>query len=238
LNKETAVQGRDFKDAMYEQLARIAAAFGSPKRIEIVDVLAQGERNVETLAREAGLSVADTSRHLQVLKAAHLVAARKDGLQVFYRLADPMVLRGFRALRELAEGRLAEIPRLVADYFAGADGLEPIPSRELLRRARGREVLVLDVRPSEEFTAGHIDGAVSIPLRELERRLAELPRSRTVVAYCRGPYCVLAAEAVRLLRRRGFKAARLADGYPEWRDAGLPVEGARADRTQGKETRS
>jgi len=217
------MRGREFKDGIYEQLARIAAAFGSPKRIEIVDVLAQGERNVETLAGETGLGIANTSRHLQVLKAARVVASRKDGLQVFYRLADPMVLRGFRALRELAESRLAEIPRLVQDYFAGADGLEPIPREELLRRARGHEVVVLDVRPPEEYAAGHIKGAVSVPLQDLERRLVELPRSKRVVAYCRGPYCVLAAEAVRLLRRRGFQAVRLADGFPEWRDAGLPV---------------
>jgi rhodanese-related sulfurtransferase/DNA-binding transcriptional ArsR family regulator len=222
------VRNREFKDAIYGQFARIAAAFGSPKRIEIIDVLAQGERNVETLAGETGLSIANTSRHLQVLKAAHVVASRKAGLQVFYRLADPLVLRGFRALRELAESRLAEIPRLVQDYFAGADGLEPIPSQELLRRARGREVVVLDVRPPEEYAAGHIKGAVSVPLHDLERRLAELPRSKRVVAYCRGPYCVLAAEAVRLLRKRGFKAVRLADGYPEWRDAGLPVAAAPA----------
>jgi rhodanese-related sulfurtransferase len=210
--------------AFFSRFAQIAAAFASPKRLEIVDVLAQGERNVETLARETSLSMANTSRHLQILKAANLVGSRKQGLQVFYRLADPVVLGGYRALQALAQARLAEVDRLVRDYFAGTDGFEPVPRKELLRRARSRDVVVLDVRPSEEFDAGHIAGAVSVPLAELRRRLADLPATKKIVAYCRGPYCVLAAEAVRILRQRGFDAVRLADGYPEWRDAGLPVE--------------
>jgi rhodanese-related sulfurtransferase len=217
------VRGREFKDSLFTQFAQIAGAFASPKRIEIIDLLAQGERHVEALAREAGLAVANTSRHLQVLKAAHLVTSRKGGLQVFYRLADPMVLRGYRALQELSEARLAEVGRLVEDYFGSADGLEPIEKDELLRRARGRDIVVLDVRPPAEYAAGHIAGAVSMPLAELEKRLKELPSGRRVVAYCRGPYCVLAAEAVKLLRRRGVEALRLKVGYPEWRDAGLPV---------------
>jgi rhodanese-related sulfurtransferase/DNA-binding transcriptional ArsR family regulator len=218
------MKGREFKDAVFGQFARVAAAFASPKRIEIVDVLAQGERNVETLAAETGLSLANTSRHLQVLKGASLVAARKDGLQVFYRLAAPDVLAGYRALRRLAEGRLAEVDRLVHGYFGGIDGLEPVGRSELLRRARRGEAVVVDVRPREEYEAGHIAGALSIPLSSLEKRLSEIPRSRQIVAYCRGPYCVLAAEAVRLLRRRGYRAFRLQEGYPEWRDEGLPVE--------------
>jgi rhodanese-related sulfurtransferase/DNA-binding transcriptional ArsR family regulator len=217
------MHGREFKDGVFAQFARVAAAFASPRRIEIVDLLAQGERPVEALARETGLSVANASRHLQVLKGAQLVVARKAGLQVFYRIADPVVLDGYRSLRALAEVRLAEVDRLVADYFGAVDGLEPVASDELLRRARGRDVVVVDVRPPEEYAAGHVAGALSIPLPELERRLAELPRGRRVVAYCRGPYCVLSAEAVRLLRRRGRDAVRLRDGYPEWRDAGLPV---------------
>ena len=179
--------GREFKDAVFSQFARIAAAFGSPKRIELIDLLAQGERPVEALAREAGLTLANTSRHLQVMKAAGLVTARKAGLQVFYRLADALVLDGYRALQALAEARLAEVGRLVTDFFSNADGLEPV-------RQRHRE-----------------------------RRLADLPRGQRIVAYCRGPYCVLSAEAVRRLRRRGREAERLKDGYPEWRDAGLPV---------------
>jgi rhodanese-related sulfurtransferase len=217
------MRARDFKDAVFDQFARIAAAFASPKRIELIDLLAQGERHVEALAREANLTVANTSQHLQTLKAASLVATRKAGLQVFYRLADPMVLQGYRALQQLAKARLAEMGRLVDDYFSNADGLEPVESAELLRRARSRDVVVIDVRPPEEYAAGHIAGALSIPLGQLERRLRTLPRNKRIVAYCRGPYCVLAAEAVRRLRARGRKAVRLKDGFPEWRDAGLPV---------------
>jgi rhodanese-related sulfurtransferase len=226
------MRGREFKDAVFTQFAQIAGAFGSPKRIEIVDLLAQGERNVEAIARETGLALANTSRHLQVLKGANLVATRKDGLLVFYRLADPMVLRGYHVLQELAKARLAEVGRLVNDYFGGTDGLEPVERDELLKRVRGRDVVVLDVRPVEEYAAGHIAGAVSLPLAELERRLAEIPRGRRVVAYCRGPYCVLAAEAVRLLRKRGVEAVRLKDGFPEWRDAGLLVEVRQASDTR------
>jgi rhodanese-related sulfurtransferase len=217
------MRGREFKDAVFAEFARIAAAFGSPKRIEIIDLLAQGQRHVEALAREAGLTLANTSRHLQVLKGAGLVTSRKDGLQVFYRLSDHLVLDGYRSLQALARARLAEVDRLVGDYFGNADGLEPVAPAELLRRARARDVVVVDVRPREEYAAGHVAGALSIPLAELERRLTELPAGKRVVAYCRGPYCVLAAEAVGLLRRRGRDAARLTDGYPEWRDAGLPV---------------
>ncbi|MBI5495926.1 MAG: metalloregulator ArsR/SmtB family transcription factor [Deltaproteobacteria bacterium] len=233
------MRGREFKDAVFEQFALVAAAFSAPKRIELIDVLAQGERHVEALAAETGSTVANTSRHLQVLKGANLVASRKDGLQVFYRLADPLVSRGYRALQELAEARLAEVGRLVDDYFGDADGLEPVERVELLRRARGREVVVIDVRPRVEYAAGHIAGALSIPLGELERRLAELPTGKRVVAYCRGPYCVLAAEAVRMLRRRGRDAVRLKDGYPEWNQAGLPVEaGVPATRRRTTEKRT
>ncbi|MBI5440293.1 MAG: metalloregulator ArsR/SmtB family transcription factor [Deltaproteobacteria bacterium] len=231
------MRGREFKDALFAQFAQIGGAFASPKRIEIIDLLAQGERCVDALAREAGLTVANTSRHLQVLKAAYLVASRKEGLQVFYRLADPMVFRGYRALQELSEARLAEVGRLVDHYFGSADGLEPVEKDELLRRARGRDVVVLDVRPPEEYAAGHIAGAVSIPLAELEKRLAELPPRRGVVAYCRGPYCVLAAEAVKLLRKRGVEALRLSVGYPEWREAGFPVESHVEMQRRSKEPR-
>lgn len=218
------MKGREFKDAIFQQFARVAAAFASPKRIEIIDVLAQGERSVERLASETGLSIANASRHLQVLKGAGLVAFRKSGLQVFYRLADPKVLAGYRTLTELAEERLAEVHRLVLDYYSGVDGLEAVGRAELIERAKSGEVVVIDVRPSEEFQAGHIAGALSIPLPALEKHLSEIPVDREVVAYCRGPYCVLAAEAVNLLRRRGYRASRLREGYPEWRDQGLPVE--------------
>jgi rhodanese-related sulfurtransferase len=202
------MNGRAFKDAVYEQFALVAQAFSSPKRIEIIDVLAQGERSVESLAQETGLTVANTSRHLQVLKGANLVAARKRGLQSLYRLA---------------EARLAEVQRLVRDYYQGVDDLEPIPFDDLLDRVRKGSVTVLDVRPREEFEAGHVEGARSVPLAELEQAIARLPQRKEVIAYCRGPYCVLAAQAVRALRDKGYRARRMEDGYPEWRDAGHPV---------------
>lgn len=226
------MKGREFKDAVFAQFARVAAAFASPRRIEIIDVLAQGERSVEALASETGLSIANTSRHLQVLKTSSLVAARREGLKVIYRLADPNVLAGYRMLRRVAEQRLAELDRLAHGYFGGADGMEPVGRTELLKRARSGKVVVVDVRPREEFDAGHIAGALSIPLSALEKRLTEIPTTREIVAYCRGPYCVLAAEAVRLLRRRGYRAFRLQEGYPEWRDEGLPVEVSKAAASQ------
>jgi rhodanese-related sulfurtransferase len=222
------MRGRDFKDAVYEQFALVARAFSSPKRIELIDVLAQGERSVETLARETGLTIANASRHLQVLRSANLVATHKVGLQVFYRLGDPAVLAGYRALRELAEMRLAEVHRLVHDYYGAVDDLEPVQLDDLVQRVRAGTVTVLDVRPREEFEAGHIEGARSVPLSELEAALERLPRRREVIAYCRGPYCVLAAEAVRQLRDKGYRARRMEDGFPEWRDAGLPVATSRS----------
>lgn len=225
------MKGREFKDAVFEQLSRVASAFGSPKRIEMIDVLAQGERNVETLAAETGLAVANTSRHLQVLRGAGLVASRKEGLQVFYRLSGPEVVEGYQVLRRVAEARIAELGRVAKEYFDRADGMRPIGREELMERARDGDVVVLDVRPAVEYGNGHIAGALSIPLEDLEKRLASLPPDREIVAYCRGPYCVLAAEAVRLLRRNGRKAVRLSEGYPEWRGAGLPVEtSAREER--------
>lgn len=214
---------REFKDALFGRISGVAGAFSSPRRMEIVDVLAQGEHAVEAIARETEQSVANASRHLQVLKRANLVATRRSGQQVFYRLADPLVLGCHRALRELAEARMAEVGRIIDGFFEEDGGPRPVGREALLTRVREGDVVVLDVRPGEEFAAGHIAGALSIPLRDLERRLAELPPGRPVVAYCRGPYCVLAAEAVRLLRAQGFDAARLADGFPEWRDAGMPI---------------
>jgi rhodanese-related sulfurtransferase len=217
---------RAFKDALYEQLARVSKALGSPKRLELVELLAQGERPVEALAREAGMSVASTSQHLQVLREAHLVSSRKEGLYVHYRLAHPSVFALLQGVRDVAEAQLADMQRVVDTYLGDREALEAVPREELLRRARTGDVTVLDVRPAEEFAAGHIAGALGIPVGELEARLKELPRRREVVAYCRGPYCVYADEAVKLLRAHGRKARRLHEGFPEWRAAGLPVEAA------------
>ncbi len=216
---------REFKDQLYAQLSRIGKGVASPRRLELVEVLAQGERTVEALARETGLSLANASHHLQILREARLVEARRDRTYIHYRLAGPGVFELGRMIRRLAEERLAEVERLVKDYLGGRDQLEPVRREELLARARAGTALVLDVRPAEEFRAGHIPGALSIPIAELEHRLAELPAGREVVAYCRGPYCVLAYQAVAVLRARGRRARRLVEGFPEWRAAGLPVEG-------------
>jgi rhodanese-related sulfurtransferase/DNA-binding transcriptional ArsR family regulator len=215
---------RETKTALFDEFARVAKAMASGRRIELLDVLANGERTVEALAGEAGLSVANTSQHLQVLRQAGLVATRREGTRIYYRLAGPGVLELWRALRTLAAGRLAEIERLAAAYLGGRDQLEPVTREELARRLRdGDRLVVLDVRPAAEHAAGHLPGAVSIPVGELRRRLAELPRDREVVAYCRGPYCAFAHEAVAVLREAGYSARRLEDGLPEWEAAGLAV---------------
>ncbi len=214
---------RQFKNALYEQFGRIGKALGSPHRLELVELLAQGERTVEALARECELTLANASRHLQVLREAHLVEARKEGLYVFYRLSSPEVSAVVRGIRQLAEAHLAEVDRLVATYLKDRDSLEAVAREELLARLREGRVTVLDVRPAEEYRQGHIAGALSLPVAELEERLKEVPRAHEVVAYCRGPYCVYADEAVRLLRARGRKARRLTDGFPEWQAAGLPT---------------
>ena len=215
---------RRFKDAIYEQFARIGKAVSAPKRLELLDLLCQGPRTVEALAEQAAISVANASQHLQVLRAARLIDAEKKGLYVEYRLADDEVCRFFLALRGLAEARLAEIDHVTRAYFEARGAMEAVESDELLRRVRSGEVTVLDVRPSEEFVAGHIPGALSIPLGELRARLKELPKGREVVAYCRGPYCVMAVEAVELLRTKGFKAHRMEQGVVDWRARGWRVE--------------
>jgi len=216
--------GREFKDRLYDEIGRIARGLDSPRRLEMLEVLAQGERSVEDLAAQAGLSVANASRHLQVLRGARLVEARKDGLRVYYRLAEPEVYEAVRAIRKLAERRLTEIDALVRTYLRSRDELEAVPREELLRRARAGSVVVIDVRPAEEYRAGHIPGALSVPLDELRERVRKLPARKEVVAYCRGPYCLMAYEAVEKLRARGRRARRLVEGFPEWRAAGLPVE--------------
>jgi rhodanese-related sulfurtransferase/DNA-binding transcriptional ArsR family regulator len=211
------------KRRLYQQIARIAKAIAAPSRLELLELLAQGEHTVEVLAREAGLSVANASHHLQSLRQARLVEARKTGLYVHYRLADPEVYQLVLLLRGLAERRLEEVDQLVATFFTARDRLEPVPREELLARSRAGTVTVLDVRPAEEYRAGHIPGALSVPLEHLEQQIAALPPGREIVAYCRGPYCVLAFEAVERLRQRGHRARRLVDGFPEWRAAGLPI---------------
>ncbi len=214
---------RDFKIRLYGQFARIGKALASPHRIEILDLLAQGERTVDSLATELELSLANTSQHLQALRQASLVESRKDGLFVFYRLADPAVCDVCRAIRTVAERRLAELERLVRDHFGDRSDAEAVDMRELLARARSKQVVILDTRPAGEYLAGHISGAVSVPIDDLPRRLRELPKSKEYVAYCRGPYCVYADRAVELLRAHGRRARRLLDGFPEWRAAGLPI---------------
>lgn len=217
-------KNRPFKDAIYEQIARIGKSLGSGPRLEILDLLCQGPRTVEVLAGQTGQSVANTSRHLQVLRRARLVEAERDGVHVRYRLADEEVCTFFRALRALAEARLFEIEQITRTFLESRNALEPVDRSRLVERVRTGVVTVLDVRPPEEYEAGHIPGAVSVPLSELERRLAELPRDREIVAYCRGPYCVMALEAVEVLRSHGFEAVRMEEGVPDWRARGLPVE--------------
>ncbi len=215
---------RQLKAELFDGFARIGKALSSGRRVEIVDILANGERTVEGLAKEAGLSIANASQHLQILRDAGLVTGRRNGTSVNYRLA-PGVYQFWTALRGLAAGRLAEVERLVEAYLGPGDGLEPVSREELYRRLRsGEELVVLDVRPREEYAAGHVPGAVSIPLAELEHRLEQLPKERDVVAYCRGPYCAFAPEAVALLRQHGYQARKLEDGLPEWAAAGLPVD--------------
>ena len=215
------------KVALFDEFARVAKTLASGRRLELLDVLANGERTVEALAGEVALSVANTSQHLQVLRQAGLVITRREGTSIHYRLAGPEVFELWRALRTLAATRLAEVERLAAAYLGARDQLEPVTRQELARRlGDGDPVVVLDVRPAAEHAAGHLPGAVSIPVEELRRRLAELPHDRDIVAYCRGPYCAFAQEAVELLRQGGFSARRLEDGLPEWRAAGLAVSHA------------
>jgi rhodanese-related sulfurtransferase len=215
---------RAAKTALFDEFARAAKALASGRRIEMLDVLANGERTVEALASEVGLSAANTSQHLQVLRQAGLVTSRRQRTSIHYRLAAPEVFQLWQVLRTLAASRLAEVERLAAAYLGARDELEPVTRKELARRLKaGDDLVVLDVRPAAEHAAGHLPGAVSIPVDELRRRLAELPADREVVAYCRGPYCAFAHEAVAVLREAGLQARRLEDGLPEWQAAGLAV---------------
>ena len=214
---------REFKSRLYGQFARIGKALSSPHRLEILELLAQSERTVDSLATEIGLSLANTSQHLQSLRQAALVENRKDGLFVYYRLAGPEVFELPRVLRKVAEGRLAEFERLVREHFGDRDDAEAVPMAELLKRARSKQVIILDTRPASEYVAGHIPGAISVPVDDLQRRLAHFHKGKEYVAYCRGPYCVYADRAVEQLKANGRRARRLRDGFPEWRAAGLPV---------------
>ncbi|RUX39353.1 ArsR family transcriptional regulator [Mesorhizobium sp. M4A.F.Ca.ET.020.02.1.1] len=213
------------KQAVFASLAEVAQALGHAHRLELLEHLAQGERNVEGLAARAGLSFANASRHLQILRRAHLVEARRHGKHVLYRLAgDTQVVELMKALGRVGERNVAEVNRVMADYFHARDALEAVSREDLVSRLHDGLVTVLDVRSEDEFALGHLPGALNIPLADLERRLAELPANREVIAYCRGPYCVLSFEAVASLRARGYVVHRLEDGYPEWKAAGLPVE--------------
>jgi len=215
---------RTFKHQLYEQFARLGKALANPHRLELLDVLAQCERTVEALAQETGLSVANASQHLQVLRAARLVEVRREGVSMYYRLADESVFKLWQAIRTVGEAQLAEIDRVVQAYLQDRTRLQPMNAQELLHRLSNDQIILLDVRPAQEFAAGHLPRARSIPVTELEVRLAELPVDREIVAYCRGPYCVFADEAVAILRARGYRALRLEEGLPDWRALGLPVE--------------
>lgn len=222
------MSSENWKASVFNELARVSQAISSGRRLALLEFLAQGERSVDQLAQMSGLSVANASQHLRNLLRAGLVKNRKDGQFVFYRIAGDGVVRLISALREVAENNLVEVQHLVKSYLNERDALEPVPAQELLERARRGLVTVMDVRPPEEFAAGHIRGAINVPLAELEKRLIELPRSPEIIAYCRGPYCLLSVEAVERLRRNGFNARRLEQGYPEWKSSGLPIEGPAA----------
>jgi len=214
---------RDFKDPLYAEFARIGHAVSTPKRIELLDLLAQGEKTVEALAEQSATPVKNTSAHLRVLRQARLVETRRDGTRVFYRLADDEVFRFLRGLQTLGQSRLAEVEQVTRTYLTSRDELEPVTLPELKRLMRHGDVTVLDVRPRDEYEAGHIAGALSVPPEAVEHRIEDLPRDREVIAYCRGPYCVYSVEAVALLHERGYRARRAQEGFPDWRAAGLPV---------------
>lgn len=214
----------NFKHQLFTQFSRIGKALANANRLELLEYIAQGERSVDELAKVSGLTVANTSQHLQQLRQANLVVCRKQGLKVFYSLSGDDVIELLAVLRKVAERHIADVDRLVSTYLSTRDELEPIPRQELLERARDGLVSVLDVRPREEFDAGHVPGAINVPLSELESHLDDLDPNQEIVAYCRGPHCILAFEAVARLRAKGHKARRLEDGFPEWKLAGLPYE--------------
>lgn len=211
------------KVRLYEAIGRVALALGSGGRLQLLELVAQGERSVDTLAAMTGMSIANTSKHLQTLRQAGLVSARKQGLRVYYSIAGDDVAALLAALHKVSEHRVAEIDQLLQTWLAHRDEMEAVPAREVLERAKKGLVVVLDVRPPEEFSAGHLPHSINIPIHELEKRLKELPKRKEVIAYCRGPYCLMSYDAVTLLRKKGMKARRMEAGLPEWRAAGLPV---------------
>ena len=214
---------RQFRDAIYEQFSRIGKAVSSPKRLELLDLICQGEKTVESLAAETGLTLANTSQHLQVLRAARLIEAERDGLYVKYHVADQMVCEFYRSIRVIGENRMAEVEMVKRQFLEGKEGMEPMDRESLIQRIKEGSVIVLDVRPSDEYDAGHIPGSVYVPLNELKGILSGLPRGQEIVAYCRGPYCVLSVHAVEMLREQGFSAVRLEEGVQDWRALGFPV---------------
>lgn len=214
------------KHVLFAHFAAVAKTIGNAHRIDLLQQLAQGEQSVETLARKTGLTVANTSQHLQHLRRAGLVAARRDGTFIYYRLADDSVLDVLAALRRVAERNLAEVEQVVRGYFDNRDAMEPVTRKELARRLKSGDVTILDVRPEDEFALAHVPGAINVPLKELEARTAEIDPAKDIIAYCRGAYCVYSYEAVAKLRAKGFRIRRLEDGLPEWKAAGLPVESA------------
>ncbi len=218
------------KKRMFLHLARQGKALANANRLELLEALGQGERSVERLADLTGMSVANTSHHLRVLKEGGLVASRRQGVQIFYRLSDDEIAAVLSSLGRIAERHLVEVDRILRGEFASRDGVEPVSRKELLRMAKAGDITVIDVRPTKEYQDGHIPGAISIPLSELPRRLAQLPRDREIVAYCRGPYCLLSFDAVKQIRAKGFRARRLADGFPEWKAERRPIAGGRREQ--------
>ena len=218
------MKSREFKDLIFQQFANIATAFASPKRLEIIDILLQGEKAVETLSKQISSTFANTSRHLQILKNARLVESRREGVRIYYRIADDRVFKCWKGLQLLAESQVAEIREVLKNFLEERKAMKTISKDELWSRVQSNDVVVIDVRPVEEFTNGHIPGAISIPLAELKDRLNEIPNDQEIVAYCRGPYCVLSPDAIKILKNEGYEVLRLEESLPEWKSAGLPVE--------------